>query len=303
MGSRDCTPRGVPPRFTLADCPADQSRTVTPTLKRRARLWLGVQRRIFHGKNHHERTPYEMAAGNGLIGPERMEGSRCVEMDMARMAEAVWRSPSLFALGGSRLVRRGKGPRCTGPDQTHGRLGSSAWRSIRDPKDMGEAISAQVWSLRTDRRAAQAELALLRLRRPYHSPTIHMFNVARRNLIADGMDELEATHKAADDAVAEFRGIAQARRRVRREAKHGPDTARFTWGITKRDAERIAKTIRTEMGRLRIERVLRDLGYSRRAIREMMPAARPKETTAALAKRMGWSTKRKAALRSEALWS
>jgi hypothetical protein len=127
-------------------------------------------------------------------------------------------------------------------------------------------------------------------------PTIRMFNAVRHRLIASGMDEMEATHKAADDAVAKCRAIAQARRKVKREAKYGPDVDRFPCRITKRDAERIARTVRAEWGRLRIEKLLKEQGYSRKEIAEMLPDIRAKETTAALAIRKGWSAERASAV-------
>jgi hypothetical protein len=125
--------------------------------------------------------------------------------------------------------------------------------------------------------------------------TIQAFNAARQRLIADGMDELEATHKAADHAVAKFRAIARERRKKKREARYGPDPARFdNTRLTKRDCERIAAKLRAELGRLRIERFMQEEeGYSSRQIARILGKRRtPKETTTARAKRKGWSAKR-----------
>jgi hypothetical protein len=125
-------------------------------------------------------------------------------------------------------------------------------------------------------------------------PVIRMFNVFRRKLIADGMDELEATHQAADDAVAKFRAMARARRKVRREAKYGPD-AKVPHRLTKAEAKRIALSLRAELGRLRIERFFEEQGYTPDEIAELMPKPRAKkETTAERAKRKGWSAEREA---------
>jgi hypothetical protein len=117
-----------------------------------------------------------------------------------------------------------------------------------------------------------------------------------RTHLARGVDELEATHKAADDVVAKFRAIARSRRKARREAKLGPDANRFPCRITKRDAERIARAVRAELGRLRIERFLQDQGYSRDEIREMIPDRQTRETTHARAVRKGWSAQRRSAV-------
>jgi hypothetical protein len=125
-------------------------------------------------------------------------------------------------------------------------------------------------------------------------PVIRMFNASRRRLIADGVDELEATHEAADVAVAKFRTIARARRKVRREAKYGPDT-NIPHRLTKAEAKRIAWELRAELGRLRIERIFEEQGYTPDEIAELMPKPRAKkETTAERAKRKGWSAGREA---------
>ena len=66
--------------------------------------------------------------------------------------------------------------------------------------------------------------------------SIRMFNASRRRLIAEGIGEWEAAHKAADDAVAKCRATARARRKARREDKHGPDAARFPWRVAEPSA-------------------------------------------------------------------
>ena len=56
----------------------------------------------------------------------------------------------------------------------------------------------------------------------------------QRDETAEGMDELTATHKAADDAVAKFRTVTQAKRK----AKFGPDAVPHR--LTTIEARRIA---------------------------------------------------------------
>ena len=127
-------------------------------------------------------------------------------------------------------------------------------------------------------------------------PVIRMFNASQRRLIADGVDELEATHEAADAAVAKFRTIARARRKVRRETRYGPD-AHVPHRLTKPEAKRIALALRAELGRLRIERFFEEQGYTPAEIAELMlkPRAR-KETTAERARRKGRTAERVAAV-------
>ena len=120
-------------------------------------------------------------------------------------------------------------------------------------------------------------------------PVIRMFNATRRRLIANGIDDLTATHQAADDAVAKFRTIARARRKARREAKYGPD-ASIPHRLTKAEARRIALALRAELGKLRIERFFEEQGYTPDEIAELMPKPRAKkETTAERARRKGWT--------------
>jgi len=127
-------------------------------------------------------------------------------------------------------------------------------------------------------------------------PVIRMFNASRQRLIAEGFDDLTAAHQAADVAVAKFRTIARARRKVRREAKYGPD-ANIPHRLTKAEAKRIALALRAEFGRLRIERFFEEQGYTPDEIAELMPKPRAgKETTAERARRKGWSAEREAAV-------
>jgi hypothetical protein len=125
-------------------------------------------------------------------------------------------------------------------------------------------------------------------------PVIRVFSATRRRLIAGGIDDLTATRQAADDAVAKFRTIARARRKVRREVKYGPD-AHVPHRLTKAEARWIALALRAELGRLRIERFFEEQGYTPDEIAELMPKPRAKkETTAERAKRKGWSAEREA---------
>ena len=134
-------------------------------------------------------------------------------------------------------------------------------------------------------------------------PVIHAFNASRQRLIAEGVDELAATHKAADDAVAQFRTANRARRKARREAKFGPD-ANVPHRLTKAEAKRIAWAVRSELGRLRLEKFFREQGYSQKEIKRLMPPKRrPKETLAERGRRMGWSAKRKAVVMKAERWA
>ena len=127
-------------------------------------------------------------------------------------------------------------------------------------------------------------------------PVIRMFKPSRHRLLADGVDALTATHRAADDAVAKFRTMARARRKVRREARYGPD-ANIPHRLTKAEAKRIALALRAELGRLRIEKFFEEQGYTPDEIAELMPKPRAKrETTAERAKRKGWTAEREAAV-------
>jgi hypothetical protein len=125
-------------------------------------------------------------------------------------------------------------------------------------------------------------------------PVIDTFNALRQRLIADGMEELAATHRAADAAVAEARTANRARRKARREAKFGPD-ANVPHRLTKVEAKHIAGSVRSELGRLKIERFFQQQGHSPKEIAKLMPPKRrPKETLAERGRRLGWSAKRKA---------
>jgi hypothetical protein len=92
-----------------------------------------------------------------------------------------------------------------------------------------------------------------------------------------------------------FRTANRAQRKVRREARFGPD-ANVPHRLTKAEAKKIAFAVRSELGRLRIEKFFRDQGYSPKVIARLMtPRGRRKfETLDERGKRLGWSEKRKA---------